>query len=270
MRDSLARDPNKRTIARLIEAILLTHNGLALTELRQGSLQDLKTFCLGHVQKFIRHPEDARGFKSIEPFLSLLLNLLVINDMTAANNERVLAEFLVYFFKSAIDRSVCLISAQDVRQALGLVRTTLERHGVHQRDKDELLEVMEVLTLFSVALQRQNHHLYELMLNSNGNSRIAEQSTVITLQGASNASQQLNFSLLGQMNKNLQDLGLSEVFEESLLTLVGLENTSTPAHYHESSATSRLLNGLVRFSHSLPKTDESVPHVISFKLRTIE
>jgi hypothetical protein len=34
VRDSLARDPNKRTIARLIESILLTHNGLALNELR--------------------------------------------------------------------------------------------------------------------------------------------------------------------------------------------------------------------------------------------
>jgi hypothetical protein len=34
MRESLAKDPNKRTIARVIEAILLTHNGLALNELR--------------------------------------------------------------------------------------------------------------------------------------------------------------------------------------------------------------------------------------------
>ena len=136
------------------------------------------------------------------------MNLLLINDIASPQvdpstpHDHVLAEFLVYFFKSAIDRSLCYITAQEVRQSLIILRATLERHGVHQRDKDELLEVMEVLTLFSVPLQRQNHHLYELMLNSNGNSRIAEQSTVITLHGASNASQ-LNLSLLGQMNKNL-------------------------------------------------------------------
>lgn len=272
IRESLAKDPNKRTLARVIEAILLTHNGLALNELRQGThLQDLKTFCLGFVQKFIRHPEDG-SFKSIEPFFSLLLNLLVIHDMTpqsdpTAPRDHVLAEFLVFFFKSAIDRSLCYLTAHDVRHSLAIVRSTLERHGVHQRDKDELLEVMEVLSLFSVALQRQNHHLYELMLNSNGNSRIAEQSTLVT--GASNASQ-LNLSILGQMNKNLLDLGLTDVFEEGLLFLVALESSISAAHYHDSSATSRLLNGLVRYSHLLPKADESVSQVIGFKLRTIE
>ena len=153
--------------------------------------------------------------------------------------------------------------------SLSILRNILEKHGAHHRDKEEMLEVMEVLSLFSIPLQRLNHNLYDLLLNSNGNSRIAEQSTHVSLHGASNASN-LNQSLLEQLNKNLMDLGLSNAIEEGLLQIVRLEATTSNAHYHDSSASSRLLSNLVRYASSLPKVDESLGSVLCFKLRVIE
>ena len=87
--------------------------------------------------------------------------------------------------------------------------------------------------------------------------------------GGVNSSHYNNQSSLTLMNKNLIDLGLNEVFKKGLLEIVRLESTCGTS-YHESSASLRLLNSLVKFMQSLPKNDESVPSSIEFKLRMLE
>ena len=60
-----------------------------------------------------------------------------------------LAEFLVYFYKTALDRPMSLLNAEDIQFTLKILVRALKDHSIHTKDKEELLEVMEIITLFT-------------------------------------------------------------------------------------------------------------------------
>ena len=92
------------------------------------------------------------------------------------------------------------------------------------RNKDDLLEIMEVLTLFTSNFQRQNTYLVE-MLNSGNSNKLAEQSTRISIANGIHSQQASNVPQTVMLNRNLVDLHLNEIFEEGILNLVLLEST---------------------------------------------
>jgi hypothetical protein len=71
------------------------------------------------------------------------------------------------------------------------------------------------------------------------------------------------------MNRNLQDSGLGEVFEQALMDLARLESKNDTT-FQESSSSLRLLTSLVKYLSSLRKTDDTLASCISFKLKLIE
>jgi hypothetical protein len=77
-------------------------------------------------------------------------------NQSDATHDHLLAEFLVYFFKSALDRPQPLLTVEEADLSLKLLLRAIREHNIHLRDKEELLEVMEILTLFTGTFQRQN------------------------------------------------------------------------------------------------------------------
>eukprot|EP00347_Sterkiella_histriomuscorum_P009815 403339780 len=240
LKEGLKKDQNRKFIVILIRNMLSGSNTIIHSLFQSNQVAEIQSMCVKQVNKILHKnnnkqaisqqlqsngnaqssPKKLITFDKVQPYFGLLISLLAHRQNTESH---LLTEFLIYFFKNALDRPQqnVLINSQNVQVVVSMLLKTLQDNGAIQKDKELVYEIIEGLNIFNTVFQKQNQSLYDYVTSAAHSQRsvLSDQSTSLSAHYSQNQSQNIP-SALDQLNSNIEILGLKSVFEDSILAIV--------------------------------------------------